>query len=90
VNINIVASCRTSQIYSLLVIVRLTRNLHFKTFKTSKLENILYITGICTLHVSTNIDHLFFFFLVAPTLGSLLPLWSIGLSFLSFLIRDSR
>jgi hypothetical protein len=31
-----------------------------------------------------------FFFLVAPTLGSLLPLWGIGLSFLSFLIRDSR
>jgi hypothetical protein len=31
----------------------------------------------------------FFFFLfslVAPTRGSLLPLWSIGLSFLSFLI----
>jgi hypothetical protein len=33
---------------------------------------------------------LFFFFLVAPTRGSLLSLWSIGLSFLSFLIRDSR
>jgi hypothetical protein len=32
----------------------------------------------------------FFFFLVAPTRGSVLPLRSIGLSFLSFLIKDSR
>jgi hypothetical protein len=31
-----------------------------------------------------------FFFLVAPTLESLLPVWNIGLSFLSFLIKDSR
>jgi hypothetical protein len=33
-----------------------------------------------------SIDDAFFFFLVAPTRGSLLPLRSIGLSFLSFLI----
>jgi hypothetical protein len=31
-----------------------------------------------------------FFPLVAPTHESLLPLWSIGLSFLSFLIKDSQ
>jgi hypothetical protein len=31
-----------------------------------------------------------FFPLVAPTRGSLLPLRSIGLSFLKFLIKDSR
>jgi hypothetical protein len=39
---------------------------------------------------SPNLVGYFFFFLVGPTRGSLLPLRSIGLSFLSFLIKDSR
>jgi hypothetical protein len=45
---------------------------------------------VALLHEIIKLFYLFFFFLVAPTLGSLLPLWSIGLSFLSLLIRDSH
>jgi hypothetical protein len=52
------------------------------------LENFQWCGELCFAGAAISID--FFFFLIAPTRGSLLPLWSIGLSFLSFLIKDSR
>jgi hypothetical protein len=30
----------------------------FKTFKSLELQKLFYITGVCTLHVSTNTGHL--------------------------------
>jgi hypothetical protein len=50
--------------------------LHESSYKNAKFQDTQLI--------------LFFSFLVAPTLGACSRFWSIGLSFLSFLIRDSR
>jgi hypothetical protein len=55
--------------------------------------SILSDTSQNAMKTPQAIDHMklqFFSFLVAPTLGACSRFWSIGLSFLSFLIRDSR
>jgi hypothetical protein len=42
----------------LLVISLLMCNFLLKIFKSFKHYNLFYITGVCTLHVLTNIGHL--------------------------------